>query len=351
MLRTILPLKGMSEDEIRETKSKKISNMRLIYEIGLRGLDLNYVLPHWNIEDKKQIEDDSYSLSEEAEKYRTSVMIRSAHFRRIEKNKLMAEVSMPVRVDKITPNEIYEAIVSVLDESREKIEKTGITDYKLNLILCSCFKNCPRSGMIHVHENRFEFYTLYGNVAALLREDYEHDIILTDGSFNVLETMPRKKERKMDIRDGGFVAENVPPDKQEILSLSESEISLFENDINAMVKSFPGKDVEAMWLQHDDGIYYSYLDVKKPYLRVKKVELDEKWVTYSPKINLSKLKGKTVYVPLHILNSKHADEAITFIAGSKPKAVVLPKQISDVAHKMKILREAGVYYETDEHAS
>lgn len=344
MFKTIHPITEMSEDQIKETESEKIRNMCLIYDMGLRGLDHNYVLPHWNIGELEQIREDTYKLEKEARRKETSYMIRSAHY----SEGAVTKVSMPVRVDKSTSVEIRKAIIDVVYESREKMKRIGAEDYKLNLIICSCLKGCPRSGMLHVHEDRLEFHSLYGNVAGLHRRGYENDTIITDRSFNVVEKILGNKERMLDIKNGDFVVVNVPKSKQNILSLSDSEILLFEKDISTITDWFPDRDVEAMWLEHEDIIKYSYLDTMDRHKEVKKVKLDEikdeKWVPYHPDIDFSELAGEIVYIPLYVWNSEQANDAITFLARSKAKVIVLPKRVADCSHRITILREENKPY-------
>lgn len=349
MPQAILCLKDMCEEEACRTGSKKLLNMHLIYKIGLPGLLLNYALPWWNINDLEQIKKDVHTIANEAEKHKASLMVRSSHYREIS-GKALPEVSMPFRVDRKTPEEIYEAIIDVLEESQEMVKKSSIDAYKPNIIISTFIRDCHRSGMIHVHKNIFEIHSMYGNVVAMLRYDYPYDTIIIDKSFNVLDKILRKKNQMMNAGRGEFIVEDVPLEEQNRLSVSEAEIPLFVDQIKIMVRSFPDKEIDAMWLQQRDSeICYSYLDVAEPQKEVKRVALDESPVIYSPKMNLSELKGRTVYVPAEILNDREeAENAITFIAFSGAKAVLLPKKLLECAHKLKNLRKEGVYYETAE---
>jgi len=349
MSRAILNLRGMTEGKVRETKSKKLLNMHRIYNIELPGLPLNYVLPWWKINDLDQIEKDTHIVAADAKKQGTSVMVRSAHYRE-KYGKALPEVSMPYSVNRITHKEIYNAVLDVLQESKKMVEGSSIDIYKPNIVLCTSV-DCYKSGMIHVHKNVVEIHSSYGNVVALLRHNFFHDTILIDHSFNVLDKITRKKGRMMNIRSGEFVVEAVPLDKQDSISVSDFELPLFINHIKVMVKSFPNNEIEAMWLQERDSeIYYSYLDLMEPsHRQVEEVVLDKTPVTYFEGVRLSELKGKIVYIPSHVLDNKEkADNAITFIACSEPKAVLLPKQVSHCSHRMKILREMGVRCETVE---
>lgn len=346
MPQSILRLKDMSKDDVYKTGSKKLINMHLIYDIDLPGLPLAYVIPWWNDDDLEQIKKDIRTISEEAEKQGETLMVRSAHYRQ-KNEKVLPEVSMPYRVDRKTPAQIFWAVVEVLEESERLANHSDIDVYKPNVLISTFIKDCDKSGMVHVHKNISEIHSLYGNVVAMLRHDYPYDSIIIDRSLKVLDKISNRKNQMMNARGDGFAVESVPAPDQNRLSISEAEIPLFVDHIRIMTKSFPGKEVEAMWLkQRNREIYYSYLDVlDEPEQKVEKILLDDSPISYSPEMKSPEMENRTVYVPIHVLNdTENASNAITFIACSGAKAVLLPKQISQCAHMLKILREMGVYY-------